>query len=78
MAAVQLDLDNQLWNSGVLPAGRAAAFLYLVPLLATLIAWLWLGEWPDVQILGGGLLALLGVMMVQRGGRKRAPAAIRS
>jgi drug/metabolite transporter (DMT)-like permease len=47
-----------------LPASRAASFLYLQPLLVLFIAWVWLGEWPSVVALGGGVLVLAGVMVV--------------
>jgi drug/metabolite transporter (DMT)-like permease len=47
-----------------IPASRAASFLYLQPLLALGIAWIWLGELPSVLSLCGGLLVLLGVMVV--------------
>src|SRR5262249_55898185 len=47
-----------------LPASRAASFLYLQPLLVLGIAWVWLGEWPSVLALCGGVLVLAGVMVV--------------
>jgi drug/metabolite transporter (DMT)-like permease len=47
-----------------LPAGRAASTLYLVPPLAIGIAWLVLGEQPEVGSLLGGGIVLLGVALV--------------
>ncbi|NPV07834.1 MAG: DMT family transporter [Anaerolineae bacterium] len=47
-----------------MPASQASAFLFLSPPLATLIAWLWLGEAPSPVSLGGGVLALVGVVLV--------------
>lgn len=47
-----------------MPAARAGSFLYLIPAVAILIAWLWLGEIPEARALLGGLLILLGVGMV--------------
>jgi hypothetical protein len=52
-----------------LPASRAASFLYLQPLLVLGIAWVWLGEWPSVLALCGGVLVLAGVMAVNARGQ---------
>jgi drug/metabolite transporter (DMT)-like permease len=43
---------------------RAVSFLYLVPFLAVLIAWLWLGELPTRLALLGGALVVGGVVLV--------------
>jgi drug/metabolite transporter (DMT)-like permease len=53
------------------PASRAASFLYLVPGVATLIAWLWLGEVPGWLALLGGVIALTGVIIVNKNYMKR-------
>ncbi|HYN90099.1 MAG TPA: EamA family transporter [Ardenticatenaceae bacterium] len=42
----------------------AINFLYLVPALAMLIAWLWLGEVPSAVSLAGGTLVIAGVIWV--------------
>ncbi len=47
-----------------LPASRAASLLYLVPTLALLIAWVWLGETPGWIAFLGGVLVLAGVILV--------------
>jgi drug/metabolite transporter (DMT)-like permease len=55
-----------------LPVSRAASFLYLVPPIATGLAWAWLGEAPGAEALIGGAVALVGVILVNTLGR--APA----
>jgi len=51
------------------PASAVASFLYLVPVSAIFIAWVWLGEIPIVLSLVGGLLSLVGVVLVNTRGR---------
>jgi len=51
------------------PASIATSFLYLSPVLAILIAWLWLGEIPLVLSMVGGFLTLLGVVLTNTRGR---------
>lgn len=47
-----------------LPASKAANFLYLIPGLTILLAYIWLRELPTTTSLVGGLLALGGVIVV--------------
>jgi drug/metabolite transporter (DMT)-like permease len=54
-----------------LPAGRAASFLYAVPVMAFLFGWVWLGEIPHAADLAGGALALGGVVLVNTLGRQK-------
>jgi drug/metabolite transporter (DMT)-like permease len=47
-----------------LPASKASAFLYALPIVATLMGWLILSEVPPPISLIGGIVALLGAIMV--------------
>jgi len=54
-----------------LPASTAASLLYLIPIIASGIAWVWLGEVPALVALLGGVFVLAGVILVNTRGRKR-------
>ncbi len=55
---------------GQMSAASAVSFLYLIPVLATLMAWLFIGERPGWLSVVGGALCLAGVIVVQRWGRE--------
>ena len=50
-----------------LPASIVGSFIYLIPVLATFLAWVWLGEVPSITAFIGGVLVLAGVLVVHRG-----------
>lgn len=63
-----------LWNLALsrMPASLLSSFLYLSPVLASFIAWVWLGELPTPLTLVGGAIAILGVILVQTKGYRSA------
>ncbi|MDN4525008.1 DMT family transporter [Fictibacillus fluitans] len=52
-------------------ASAVASMMYLEPGVAILTAWVWLKEWPSTLSLIGGLVAVVGVLVVNGLGRKR-------
>ena len=52
--------------SARLPISRLSASLYAVPVVAILVALLWLGELPSAASIAGGAIALAGVALTTR------------
>ena len=57
------------------PAPLVTSFLYLVPVVALLLSWWWLGEVPSSLTLAGGAVAVVGLLLVQRSKRRARPRA---
>ncbi|MFC6233868.1 EamA family transporter [Leucobacter soli] len=68
-----------LWAYAVarMPVAVSTSLLYLVPPVAVLIAWVWLGELPIVPELLGGLVVIAGVVTIFQGPRILARRAAR-
>ena len=52
-----------------MPASRLATTLYIAPVLAIAIAWLWIGEIPTTLSLMGGAITLAGVVLTNTKGK---------
>jgi drug/metabolite transporter (DMT)-like permease len=65
------------WALSRAPAATVTSFLYVQPLFAGIIAWLWLGQTLSALAIAGGLLAVGGVILTIRGSQSR-PLAQRS
>jgi len=64
-----------LWSRGMKTIGqsRTAVYQNLVPVIALATAWMWLGETPTPQQLGGAAVILSGIAVARglAGGRRR-------
>jgi len=69
-----------LWAYAVarMPVAVSTSLLYLVPPVAVLIAWVWLGELPIALELVGGVIVILGVVIISQGPRLIARRVARS
>lgn len=57
-----------IWAYAVarLPLAASTGALYLVPPVALVVSFVWLGEVPGMLELGGGAISILGVVLIQR------------
>jgi drug/metabolite transporter (DMT)-like permease len=70
-------LSYTMWAKVVskMNVSRAVSFLYFVPVLAVLIAWIWLGEVPRPIALLGGAMIIGGVVLVNARSRRSVRTA---
>jgi terminal-alkyne amino-acid exporter len=59
------------YASARVPVSFAASTLYAIPVVATVVAWAWLGETPALLAVAGGAVAIAGVALTA-GERRRA------
>lgn len=68
-----IGLAYVLWNRGVRRIGssRTAAYQNLTPIVALLLAWVWLGEVPTPLQVGGVIVILGGLSLARLAGKKK-------
>lgn len=66
-------LGNVLWTygSGRLSGAAAGSFLYLLPVVAIIAGYFWLGEPVTLYLAAGSLIVLAGVALAQQGSGPR-------
>ncbi len=52
-------------------ASTVSSMLYTEPVIAIIVAWIWLQEWPSTLSIIGGVVAISGVIVVNFLGKKR-------
>jgi drug/metabolite transporter (DMT)-like permease len=63
VGASALGFVSWAYASARVPVSFAASTLYAVPVVAAVVAWLWLGETPAPAAVAGGAVALAGVAL---------------
>jgi drug/metabolite transporter (DMT)-like permease len=68
LGVVPSALGYLAWSAAVsrTTIARSTSALYLVPVVALVLAWIWLGERPSPLAVVGGALAVLGVVLARR------------
>lgn len=61
------------WALSRAPASKISSLMYVQPLVASVIAWLWLGQIPSPLTGVGGALAIAGVVLTVRTAHAPAP-----
>jgi drug/metabolite transporter (DMT)-like permease len=69
VGASALGFVSWAYASARVPVSFAASTLYAIPVVAALVAWLWLGEAPAALAVAGGAVAIVGVALTARGRR---------
>jgi drug/metabolite transporter (DMT)-like permease len=66
------------WNFALsrAPASKVSSFLYVQPLVASVIAWFCLGQVPTWATVAGGMLAIGGVVLTVRSARTATAAVV--
>lgn len=75
LAVLPGGISYVLWSRAVsgLTPGVAARFLYLIPVLGVPVAWIWVGDVPNVLTIAGGLATIAGVALASA-----RPSAVQS
>lgn len=70
VGASALGFVSWAYASARVPVSFAASTLYAVPVVAALVAWLWLGETPAALAVAGGAVAIAGVALTASARRR--------
>ncbi|BAQ11047.1 DMT family transport protein [Bacillus sp. OxB-1] len=57
-------------------AGSVASMLYAEPVVAIIVAWLWLKEFPSLLSMIGGVVAISSVLIINWVGMKQSPRVV--
>ncbi len=74
--ALSIGVAYQIWYYGVRHLGntRTAVYSNLVPVVALLVAWIWLNEIPSARQVAGAAVIIAGVRLVQTRRKRGRPA----